>query len=59
MHELKDLYSAEKVADLVLLDSNPLDDIRNTRRIHAVVINGHLLDHAALTRLLSGSLILR
>ena len=29
----------EKVADLVLLDGNPLDDITNTQRIHGVVVN--------------------
>jgi imidazolonepropionase-like amidohydrolase len=29
-----------KVADLVLLDANPVDDIRNTRKIAAVVANG-------------------
>ena len=28
-------------ADLVVLDGNPLVDIRNTRRIHAVLLNGH------------------
>jgi len=33
-----------KVADLVLLDANPLDDIRNTRRIVVVVVNGRLFD---------------
>jgi len=27
-------------ADLVLLDANPLDDIRNARRIHGVVLKG-------------------
>jgi imidazolonepropionase-like amidohydrolase len=31
-----------QLADLVLLDANPLDDIRNTRRISAVVANGRL-----------------
>lgn len=31
---------AGKVADLVLLEANPLDDIRHTRRIAAVVTNG-------------------
>lgn len=31
-----------KLADLVLLDANPLADIRNTRRIRAVIANGHL-----------------
>jgi imidazolonepropionase-like amidohydrolase len=41
-----------KLADLVLLDANPLLDIRNTRRIHAVVANGRHLDRRALDRLL-------
>ncbi|HEV8600187.1 MAG TPA: amidohydrolase family protein [Gemmatimonadales bacterium] len=31
-----------KLADLVLLEANPLDDIRNTRRIAVVVANGRL-----------------
>ena len=42
-----------KVADLVLLDANPLTDIRNTRRISAVVANGRLFDRPALNRLLA------
>ncbi|HVH87354.1 MAG TPA: amidohydrolase family protein [Terriglobales bacterium] len=42
-----------KQADLVLLEANPLDDIRNTRRIHAVVVRGHYLDRAALDALLN------
>jgi imidazolonepropionase-like amidohydrolase len=29
-----------KIADLVLLDANPLDNISNTRRIHAVFLRG-------------------
>jgi hypothetical protein len=33
---------AGKVADLVLLDGNPLEDIRNARRIAAVVANGRV-----------------
>ncbi len=37
-----------KIADLVLLDADPLRDIRNTRTIRAVVVNGRLLDRAAL-----------
>jgi imidazolonepropionase-like amidohydrolase len=32
------------VADLVLLDANPLADIANTRRISRVVVRGRLLD---------------
>lgn len=39
-------------ADLVLLDANPLDDIRNTQRIRAVVLRGKYLDRQALDRLL-------
>jgi len=42
-----------KVADLVLLDGNPLEDIRNTRRIRAVVQGGRLRDRRALDQLLS------
>ena len=30
----------QRVADLVLLDANPLDDIRNTRKIFGVVVGG-------------------
>lgn len=30
-------------ADLLVLDANPLDDIRNTRRLHAVVLGGRCL----------------
>jgi imidazolonepropionase-like amidohydrolase len=37
-----------KLADLVLLDANPLDDIRNTTRIAAVIANGRLLTRTAL-----------
>jgi len=43
-----------KVADLVLLDADPLIDIRNTRRISAVIANGRLFDRAARARLLKG-----
>ena len=42
-----------KIADLVLLDANPLEDIRSTEQIHAVIVNGKLLDRAALDRLLA------
>ena len=30
-----------KVADLILLDANPLEDIHNTQNIHAVILRGH------------------
>jgi imidazolonepropionase-like amidohydrolase len=42
-----------KVADLVLLDGNPLQDIANTKRIRAVIQGGRLLDRSTLDRLLA------
>jgi hypothetical protein len=44
---------AGKDADLVLLDANPLTDIRATTKIRAVVAGGRMYDRAALDRLLS------
>lgn len=41
-----------KVADLVLLNANPLQDIRHTRRIAAVVLRGTLYDGRGLEQLL-------
>lgn len=43
---------AGKRADLVLLRANPLEDIRNTQQIEAVVLGGRWLDRAALDALL-------
>lgn len=42
-----------KLADLVLLDGNPLEDIRNTKRISLVMFDGRLFDRAALDSLLT------
>lgn len=42
-----------KLADLVLLDADPLADVRNVAKIRAVVSNGQLLDRVALDRLLT------
>ena len=44
---------AGKVADLVLLDANPLDDITNTRRIAAVMLGGRLFARKDLDALLA------
>lgn len=44
---------AGKLADLVLLDANPLTDIANTRRIRAVVADGRLYRRADINRLLA------
>lgn len=41
-----------KLADLVLLDADPLVDIRNTKRVRAVFANGRFLDRQALDSLL-------
>ena len=38
-----------KRADFLVLDANPLDDIRNTRRIVNIYINGMKVDRAALS----------
>ena len=40
--------AAGKRADFLVLEANPLDDIRNTRRIAGVFLNGAALDREAL-----------
>jgi imidazolonepropionase-like amidohydrolase len=42
-----------RIGDLVVLAANPLEDISNTQRIDAVVLNGVLLDRARLDELLA------
>jgi imidazolonepropionase-like amidohydrolase len=42
-----------KVADLVLLDANPLTDIANTKRIRAVIQGGRLLNRGELDAMLA------
>jgi len=56
MNRLADLGTVErgKLADLVLLDANPLEDIANTRKIRAVVLAGRYLDRTELDRMLKG-----
>jgi imidazolonepropionase-like amidohydrolase len=44
-----------KLADLVLLDADPLTDIRNVGRIHAVVARGVLFDRLGLSGLLAAA----
>jgi imidazolonepropionase-like amidohydrolase len=52
---MQDSGTVEKgrLADLVLLDANPLERIENTQKISAVVVNGRLLDRKELDRLLA------
>ena len=42
-----------KIADLVLLTANPLENIRNTEKISAVFASGRLFDRAALAGILT------
>lgn len=37
-----------KIADLILLDANPLEDIRNVQKINAVVFGGKLISKSSL-----------
>ncbi|WP_133804974.1 amidohydrolase family protein [Kribbella caucasensis] len=41
------------IADLVVLDADPLTDIRNTRRIHSVVTRGRVISPQARSRMLA------
>ncbi len=44
-----------KIADLVLLEANPLENIANTQRISAVVVNGRYLPKATLQNMLAAA----
>ncbi len=44
-----------KAADILILEANPLDNIAATRKIHAVILKGRLLDRAALDALLANA----
>lgn len=44
-----------KIADLVLLDADPLDDIRNTTKISQVFLSGKEFTRAALNQLLKNA----
>jgi imidazolonepropionase-like amidohydrolase len=54
LNKLGDFGTVEKgkLADLVLLDANPLDDIRNTQKIAAVIVSGRYFSRANLDSML-------
>ncbi|HEY2545672.1 MAG TPA: amidohydrolase family protein [Candidatus Acidoferrum sp.] len=43
-----------KLADLVLLNANPLEDISNTQKIAAVIVNGQYYSGKDLEKMLVG-----
>lgn len=52
MDEILGTIEDGKLADLVLLNANPLDDISNTQAIDAVIANGRILQREDLNALL-------
>ena len=52
----KDVGSLEagKLADLVILDADPTHDIRNTEKIHRVMLGGHLYDPLTMNEVATG-----
>ena len=43
-----------KLADLVVLDADPLADIRNSDKVHRVMINGRLYDPMTMNEVVTG-----
>ena len=48
MQDQMGTVAAGKAADFIVLDANPLDDIRNTRKISDVYLRGKKLDRPAM-----------
>ena len=48
--EDRGVIAAGKLADILILDASPVEDIRNTQKIHAVILGGKPLDREALLK---------
>ncbi len=46
---------AGKLADLVVLDADPLADIRNSDKVHRVMVNGRLYDPVTMNEVVTGA----
>jgi imidazolonepropionase-like amidohydrolase len=46
--------TAGKLADLVVLDDNPLTEISNTQKINAVIVDGKYISREDIGRMLDG-----
>jgi len=44
-----------KLADLLILDANPLDDIRNSDKLSGVMLNGRLYDPLTMNEQITGN----